>query len=715
MQIRQILDKIDDSQLFVPAFQREYVWKRQNVKALFNSLIKKYPTGTLLTWETTRPPELKGPRKYVPDMGAIKLILDGQQRITTIYMIMKGILPPYYTSDEITNPVMGLHVNLLTLELEYYKAQQMANNPIWVNLTDIFNGNSKSREIRAALRDTNTLDNETEDLLDRNFETIKGIQDREFQEQIIPVSANIKEAIDIFYIVNASGVNLTDAELALAQICGYWPEARELFKVKLEKLRKVGFDLKLDLVIYVLLGILHGIGSDMKRLHGEENRDAIKSAWAKLDSQVLDYVVGLLKTHAFVDHSDEINSPFALVPLIAYAFEKAGTGLTEDDIRRAVKWFFYAQLRQRYVSQTAQKLDKDLGVVRSSATPFDDMLGIIQAERSLDITKEEFVGRDIRHPLFSLMRWYFKSRNAVCLGTGIGLRQAMGPRYALEKDHIFPYSALRDNGYEMENRFKYALAQELTNRAILTTVENRSKSATAAEEYLSKVLTRFPGALEKQCISLDQELWKINRYEDFLDARRGLLASAINDFLSGITETNLLSAPLSISDIIEEGEHDKLEFKSTLRWDTRESCVNRVLEQVILKSIAALSNADGGKLLIGVKDDGTIYGLDSDYDSLGGDRDAFERHLRGLVNNTWGTDRGIAAVSFSFPTVEGQEICVLEVKAAKRPFFLSIADKAGVKTEKLFVRAGNASLPIDTPSQMAAYINERFPAFSANH
>ena len=140
MEIRQIIDKIDDHQLFVPAFQREYVWKRTNVKALFSSLIYKYPTGTLLTWETTSPPELKGAKKYNPDMGAVKLILDGQQRITSIYMITKGRLPPYYTSDEIKSSVMGLYVNLLSLELEYYKKQAMENNPIWVDLTAIFNG-----------------------------------------------------------------------------------------------------------------------------------------------------------------------------------------------------------------------------------------------------------------------------------------------------------------------------------------------------------------------------------------------------------------------------------------------------------------------------------------------------------------------------------------------------------------------------------------------
>ena len=89
MKISQILDKIDENQLFVPAFQREYVWKRDDAKKLINSLIKDYPTGTMLTWETNHPPELKGSHQYDKQQGSVKIILDGQQRITTLYMLMR--------------------------------------------------------------------------------------------------------------------------------------------------------------------------------------------------------------------------------------------------------------------------------------------------------------------------------------------------------------------------------------------------------------------------------------------------------------------------------------------------------------------------------------------------------------------------------------------------------------------------------------------------
>ncbi len=72
MRISTILEKIDVNQLFGPAFQREYVWKREDAKQLIDSLIKEYPTGTMLTWETANPPELKGPHKYneIPEITA---------------------------------------------------------------------------------------------------------------------------------------------------------------------------------------------------------------------------------------------------------------------------------------------------------------------------------------------------------------------------------------------------------------------------------------------------------------------------------------------------------------------------------------------------------------------------------------------------------------------------------------------------------------------
>lgn len=114
MKIKDIIHNIDNNYLFVPALQREYVWKRKNAKDLIHSLINEYPTGMLLTWETTTPSELKGDYTYETAKGKVKLILDGQQRITTLYMLITGKIPPYYEKEDIKKDIRGLYINIET-------------------------------------------------------------------------------------------------------------------------------------------------------------------------------------------------------------------------------------------------------------------------------------------------------------------------------------------------------------------------------------------------------------------------------------------------------------------------------------------------------------------------------------------------------------------------------------------------------------------------
>lgn len=711
MKISTALEKIDEHQLFVPAFQREYVWKRDDAKELIDSLIKEYPTGTMLTWETANPPELKGSHKYNSSQGAVRILLDGQQRITTLYMLVRGKIPPYYSSAEILNDTRGLYVNVETRELAYYTKSRMENDPRWQNITDIFQRKIRAKDIVRALEEKGeAVSRERDDKMDDNTRAIENILDREFPEQTIPVKASIREAIDIFYKVNASGVSLTDAELALAQISGYWPEARDVFKRKLTELAEAGFVLKLDFVVYVLLGCLYHLGSDMKKLHDAENNERLREAWKRLDGQVLDYVVGLMRSHAFVDHTDEINSVYALIPVIVYCFDKDGAHLTDIEIRKMVKWFYYSQIRTRYVSQLPQKLDRDLRVVAESANAFDELLAVVEEERRLKITPDEFVGRSISHPLFGLMRWYLKSRNAVCFTTGVALRQTMGKKYALENDHIFPYSKLKARGYGTDNRLKYSLAQEMTNRAILTQVANRTKSATDARDYLAEVKVRFPDSLALQCVPEEPDLWQIENYEAFLQARRTMLAKNLNAFLSGITETRPSEAPITLEEMIAEGEDDELEFKSSLRWDFKEQTVNKKLEDVVLKTVSAFANGQGGTLLIGVNDEGETLGLEGDYHALGGaNRDKFELHLRNLLNACFGTAFVTSKLKVTFPSVAEVEICQIDIQPSTKPLIISVKDKNGQEQEKFYVRSGNSSQDLSL-NEMQAYLSERFPA-----
>ncbi|MBT7631975.1 MAG: hypothetical protein HN597_20090, partial [Desulfobacula sp.] len=607
--------------------------------------------------------------------------------------------------------IRGLYVNVESLDLEYYKKTIMEKAPFWVNITDIFKGTVRYRDVVDQLEeqlDGERLPRSRENIIDDNFRAIERIKDRDFQEQVIPINATIKEAIDIFYVVNSAGVNLTDAELALAQITGYWPEARELFKKKLLELAANGFVLKLDFIVYVLLGVLYNIGSKMERLHNIENLESIKIAWEKLNTDILDYVFNILKSQAYIDHTKEVNSVYAFIPIIVYAYQKGKNSLSQIEIKKVIKWFYYSQIRQRYISQLPQKLDKDLKIIVNEDNPFDKLLNIIALERKLEIEKEEFIGVDVRHALWSLMKFYFKSKDAKCLSTGISIRKNMGKKYDLEWDHIFPYSVLKAHGYDWNNRRKFALAQEITNRAILTQVANRTKSAKLAEGYLEGVLVKFPNALELQSIPVDKELWKIENYDLFLEQRRKMLANELNAFLNGITETDTGEVDLDILEMINQGETHHVEFKTTLRYDVRQQKVNKKLEEVILKTIAAFSNGQGGNLIMGVKDDMEVIGLENDYNTLkDSTHDGFELHLRNLVNTAYGVEFASNNLMVSFPVVDETEICLVEVKPSLKPVYTQATDKNGQRHEKFYVRSGNSS-PEMPLSEIASYIQSRF-------
>jgi hypothetical protein len=199
-----------------------------------------------------------------------------------------------------------------------------------------------------------------------------------------------------------------------------------------------GFVFKLDFLVYVMLGVLHHSGSDMRKLHTPDNYPRIKEAWEML----LRAYPGLRNQHpqnpCLCRPHQGNQLLYALVPIIVYCFNKGTQPLSQEEIKKIVKWFYYSQIRQRYISQLPQKLDKDNGIVAKNENPFDELMNIIRMSVPSKFRPMNLSESDTRNALWGLMRWYFKSRNAICFTTGVGIRQNMGKKYALEWDHIFP-------------------------------------------------------------------------------------------------------------------------------------------------------------------------------------------------------------------------------------------------------------------------------------
>jgi len=164
-----------------------------------------------------------------------------------------------------------------------------------------------------------------------------------------------------------------------------------------------------------------------------------------------------------------------------------------------------------------------------------------------------------------------------------------------------------------------------------------------------------------------------------------------------------------IKKIISKGESEYIEFKSSLRWDYREERVNTVLEEVIMKGIAAFANAKGGTLFIGISDNREIIGLEPDFKTLKKqDADYFELHLRKMINNQYGIRFSNHHILMQLPEIDKKFICVIQVLPGSSALFMKTKDKQGREVEKFYVRSGNASQEISSLTQLHDYIKDRF-------
>jgi predicted HTH transcriptional regulator len=133
------------------------------------------------------------------------------------------------------------------------------------------------------------------------------------------------------------------------------------------------------------------------------------------------------------------------------------------------------------------------------------------------------------------------------------------------------------------------------------------------------------------------------------------------------------------------------------------------MEEVILKTIAAFLNTQGGILLIGVNDDGEAIGLANDYRTFRKqNRDGFELWLMNdLILKELG--KAIAPqIQISFHVVDNQEICKVIAQPSSQPVYVNIRDKAGQPQEAFFIRAGNATTKLERPSEIGQYLGDRF-------
>jgi hypothetical protein len=518
MKISTILDHIDSGHMALPEFQRGYVWNRDQVRGLFDSLYRRHPVGGLLVWATeSKTADHRGDGPLAA--GVVKLLLDGQQRMTSLYGVVRGRAPKFFDGN--AQAFTGLRFHLETETFAFYQPLKMQGDPLWVDVTELMQkGTAGLGEFVTRLTSVPELSPKVGDYVGRLSRLLGIVEVDLHNEEVTGADKTLDVVVDIFNRVNSGGTKLSKGDLALAKICADWPDARDTMKAKLREWNKAGFQFNLDWLLRSVNTVLTG-EAKFQFLHeksAEEIQNGLKRAAKHVDTS-LNMIGGRLG----LDHDQVFFGRFG-VPVMVRYLDQRSSPMDMKERDKLLFWFVQAAMWGRFSGSTESFIDQDLAALEGEDGRLDKLLEQLRLwHGGLRAEPGHFTGWSLGarfYPVLYLLTRMGESRD---WATGLPLKaNLLGKMSRLEVHHIFPKAQL------YKRKFKLPEVNALGNFCFLTKDTNLDISDRLPEDYFPKVEQAHPGALASQWIPTDPALWKIENFREFLEARKALLAAELN-------------------------------------------------------------------------------------------------------------------------------------------------------------------------------------------
>jgi hypothetical protein len=400
-----LLHYIEIGDIALPDIQRPFVWSNAKVRDLFDSMYRGFPVGYFLFWENVTGGATKqigvGSKQHTI---ARLLIVDGQQRLTSLFAVFRGrkVLDADYKERQI-------EVAFRPRDGKFEVADAaIRRDPEWIaNISNIWaSGKPSYQMVKGFLKQLEAkgpLSEQDEELISHNLDRLFDLQKYPFTALEIASSVDEEQVADIFVRINSEGVRLNQADFILTLMSVFWDEGRMALETFCRHSRQAPSPGSLPspfnhfiqpdpdqlLRVSVAYGFQRGRlksvyqvlrGKDMDTgLYSPEHRDAQFAALQAAQDEVLD----LTHWHQFLSSligagfrsGDMISSKNAM--LYAYAFYLVGRrrfGLVEHQLQRLIgRWFFAASLTGRYTSSPETVMDGDLNRLKE----VKDAIGLV--------------------------------------------------------------------------------------------------------------------------------------------------------------------------------------------------------------------------------------------------------------------------------------------------------------------------------------------------
>lgn len=451
---------------FLPAIQRPYDWgertkKEQFISKLFDSLIRRYPIGTLIIWETKQ----KIPfRDFLADYNSEKLakirdkglwgksdkhlVYDGQQRLQSLYSCLKYT---FHNKVLCYDLLFDSDLNKEPEEFSFFQKNE-SPEPRYLKLNELFACNRRQEaefEEEILNKFGDDLNKDKGLLVKKNFKNLWNIFVEEDIKLLsyypLEVDLNEKEVLDIFKRINTTGMQLTKSEILFSEVKRIQFDFEEVIWDVCSKIKEMtsGFSVNPDDVLKILfLLIKGGVRVDPERVDESELKDFVK-VWNKLESPLCSFFHDFLYKEFKINHEKIINLKNALIPIIVYFYYMKSVhnykfrNFTSQSIMNMKKYLLISQLNYWDMQSYIDNFHKIIKGTLSTKTnknelnfPFEKLRNFVKinGKRDYGLKSEKFNDSSLRWFTLKMLipyREYQYTKNP-------------DERFNPEIDHIFP-------------------------------------------------------------------------------------------------------------------------------------------------------------------------------------------------------------------------------------------------------------------------------------
>lgn len=560
----------------LPDLQRPFVWRDNKVRELLDSMIKGFPIGYVMLWES--------PSDYAARKSSIgsntktydepkELVIDGQQRLTALAAAMYGVK---VKDKNFKEREIKISYNPLTKEFAVW-SQAFERDTEWISkISDVFLADEnhsiitfRKQFIREAnegrkRKDLPEISDEEEYIIENNINELLNLSQYSLPTLEINYNADEEDVAEIFVRVNSGGQKLTENNFIQTLISVYENETSDRIDEFSEKSRIPANNTSYNALLAVepshLIRMAVGVGFRRARLRYaymllrgknlETGKFSEEERQANLDTfkEALDRVMDLNNWHDFINivaeagyhHEKQIASSNAVVfSYVLYLIAKYDYKLDSMSLKKCIaKWFFMSTITYFYTGSTESEVERQFADLRNvnTAEEFVQYLDSVIATRFTDDYFELTLPNELNTAAGISPAWngYIAAQivlNTTMLFSNTPISKffvlgASGTKNAIDKHHIFPKHYLTEIGFTTDRE-----RNQLANFTYLDYTRNIDISDKPPIEYVGEYRAKLgEDGYKKACADHAlPENFETMEYQEFLSARRLLMAKIVKN------------------------------------------------------------------------------------------------------------------------------------------------------------------------------------------